>query len=214
MNGTLSLREQTEALYAEQQRNLPPELMARLDGAVAELAKSGIESRCLKKGDKIPYFELPDSSGKLYDVQKLLARGPLILYRGGWCIFCSLELRALQAVLPQIHAKGAELLAITPQRAQRTQQTVDEHALGYPILTDFGNRVAESFGLAYELSPLIRPIMEQGGIHLHAENEVPGHRLPVTATYIVDTSGTIVAAFTDPNHFKRMEPADIVAALP
>jgi peroxiredoxin len=211
-----SLREQTEALYAEHKRSMPPELRARVDGAIEELRNSGIESRCLAVGDKIPEFALPDMRGKLHDVSKLLARGPVVLsfYRGGWCAYCSLELRALQARLPDIRKKGAELLAITPQRAKGTQQTVDEHGLDYPILTDLGNKLGERFGLAYEVSDLIKPILESAGINIPIENEAPGYRLPVTATYVVDRTGTIVAAFTDPNHFRRMEPDDIIAAIP
>jgi len=213
---SVSLREQTEALFAEHRRSMPPELMARVEGAVQQLVDSGIESRCLKAGDKIPAFSLPDSRGKVYDVMKLLSRGPLVLsfYRGGWCMYCNLELRALQEYLPAIRRKGAELLAITPQRAQGTSHSAEEQGLEYPILTDFENRVGHQFGLTYEVSDLIRPILNQAGINIPVENETSGYQLPVTATYVVDRSGTIVSAFTDANHFRRMEPADILAAIP
>jgi peroxiredoxin len=213
---SVTLREQTEALFAEHRRSMPPELMARVEGAVQQLIDSGIESRCLRTGDKIPPFALPDARGKVYDTVQLLRRGPLVLsfYRGGWCLYCNLELRALQECLPQIRAKGAELLAITPQRAQQTSHSAEENGLEYPILTDFENRVGNQFGLTYEVSELIRPILDQAGIDIPVENATPGYQLPVTATYVVDRSGTIVAAFTDPSHFRRMEPADIVAAIP
>ena len=55
--------------------------------------------------------------GNPVSLADLLRRGPVVVtfYRGGWCPYCNIQLRAYQAVLPQIAALGARLVAISPQ---------------------------------------------------------------------------------------------------
>jgi len=37
--------------------------------------------------------------------------------------------------------------------------------------------------------------------------------LPIPATYVVDTDGTVVLSHVDPDYTNRLEPDDVVAAL-
>ncbi len=59
-------------------------------------------------------FSLPYVRGGMVSAS-LLAKGPTVVtfYRGGWCPFCDLQLRAYQSVLPEIRRLGAELVAIS-----------------------------------------------------------------------------------------------------
>ena len=214
---TYSLKQQTEALYAEYQQTLPKEVMAVIDGATGRLVASGIGDRCLQKGDRIPMFELPDALGIPVNIARLLERGPVVLsfYRGGWCTFCNLELKALRDSLDEIRARGAELVAVTPQKPEGTAQTIAEHGLTFPVLTDHDNHVARSFGLAFAVDEALRPIYENLlKLNIPVENGVLSYELPVTATYVVARDGGIIAAFTDPNFANRMDPCDVVAAIP
>ena len=51
----------------------------------------------------------------------LLTNGPVVVtfYRGEWCPYCNLQLRALQEALPEITSTGATLVAISPQAGPR-----------------------------------------------------------------------------------------------
>jgi peroxiredoxin len=46
-----------------------------------------------------------------------LKKGPLVVsfYRGVWCLYCNMELQALEAAKPAFDKYGASLLAISPQ---------------------------------------------------------------------------------------------------
>jgi peroxiredoxin len=50
---------------------------------------------------------------------------PVVLsfYRGGWCPYCNLELRALQKALPEITRLGARLVAVSPQTPDESLST-------------------------------------------------------------------------------------------
>ena len=51
------------------------------------------------------------------------------------------------------------------------------------------------------------------GIDVPAANGDDSYELPLPATYVIDTTGRICAAFIDRDYTKRMEPADMIAAL-
>jgi hypothetical protein len=52
----------------------------------------------LLNGEKIPMAMLTDAAGKSFDLNKAVAEKPtiLIIYRGGWCPYCSRQLSGLQ----------------------------------------------------------------------------------------------------------------------
>ncbi|NEQ15545.1 MAG: AhpC/TSA family protein, partial [Moorea sp. SIO3E2] len=95
----------------------PEEAKLIMAKAGEDLANSGIVDNSLNVGDKSPNFTLPNAVGKLVELQDLLATGAVVIsfYRGQWCPYCNLELRALQQFLPEIQKLGATLVAISPQ---------------------------------------------------------------------------------------------------
>jgi peroxiredoxin len=83
----------------------------------------------------------------------MLAKGPVVVtfYRGGWCPFCNLELKAYQAVLPRIAAAGASLVAISPEKPDDIVST-EKNALSFPVLSDAGH--ATGISAAIDLRPI------------------------------------------------------------
>ncbi len=112
----MSLREELAAFAATMPARRPPEQLAIMEQTTRELIASGIGERALKEGDHAPDFALPDATGRIHALREVLERGPVILtfYRGGWCPYCNLELRAYQRLLPEISGLGANLLAVSP----------------------------------------------------------------------------------------------------
>lgn len=77
--------------------------------ATQELIDSGVATG-LKEGEKAPNFTLQNALGVDVTLYDELKKGPVVLnfYRGGWCPYCNLELRAYQKVLDQLHDTGAQ----------------------------------------------------------------------------------------------------------
>lgn len=213
---TTTLKEQTNALLAEYQQKLPEDVMGVIFAATEKLVNSGIGNSCLQSGDKIPNFSLPDAYGRSVSIRSYLEKGPVVIsfYRGAWCTFCNLELKALQERLDDIRQAGAELIAITPQKPDSTRETLQELEINYPILTDKGNQVAHEFGLVFQVDESLKPIYEDFlALDLPGENGDDSYQLPVTATYVIDQEGVIAACFTDPNFTNRMEPEKIIESV-
>lgn len=166
-------------------------------------------------GAKVPDFTLLDATGTKVPLSSLLAKGPVVLafYRGGRCPYCSTELRALQAKLPEITSRGATLVAISPQTPDGSLSTAEKLELAFPVLSDEGNHVAESFGLVFSLPEALREVYQGFGIDLPAANGDDTFRLPIPATYVVRADGIVAWRFADPDYTKRAEPDDVIAAL-
>lgn len=196
-------------------QNQDPAVLATMHQATEELANSGIIDRTLKTGDTAPVFELPTADGERVELRSLLQQGPVVLsfYRGGWCPYCNLELRALQQVLPQIQASGANLVAVSPETPDNSLTTTEKNELSFPVLSDVGNKVAQEFGLVFTLPETLRPLYAEWGIDLPAYNGDDRFELPVPATYVIAPDGRIVLAFANADYTQRLDPEAILAAL-
>lgn len=211
----MSLNEQLETLSADMARKLPEGVGELMRKKARELADSDILPRSHKAGEAAPDFILPNVRGTETGLTTQLARGPVVLsfYRGGWCPYCNLELRALQASLPEFRARGASLLAVSPQTPDNSLSTAQKNELAFEVLSDRGNLVARRYGLVFQVPEELRPIYAQFGIDLPASNGEASFELPVPATFVIDRKGIIQFAFVDTDYRRRAEPASLLAAL-
>jgi len=163
----------------------------------------------------MPDFELPNQHGERRRLYQYLAESPVVLniYRGGWCPYCNMEMKALHDALPRIEAHGARLVGMAPELPERALATRERHQIDIEILSDSGNRVAEQLGLVFDLPEELRPIYQKIGIDIPAYNGDDSFRLPVPATFIIGQDAEILYAFVNADYTQRLEPAEIVAQL-
>jgi peroxiredoxin len=193
---------------------IPGDVLQALQQAGQEIAALGIENRALRSGDRCPGFRLENAQGREITSEQLL-KTPLVIsfYRGAWCPYCNLEIRALSEALPDIRAQGAELVAITPQRPEKSLHQVSDTHIEFEVLSDIGNRLAKEFGLVFTLPESLRPIYQAWGVDLPEYNGDQSFQLPVPATYLVDRDGLIRHHYVNSDYTQRMEPAIIVEQL-
>ncbi len=211
MNLAEQLKKQNEAGRAR----LNEATLSVMDEATARLRASGIVESSLQVGEVATGFVLPLASGAMVSLAGLLAHGPVVLafYRGGWCPYCSTELRALQAHLGEITSAGATLVAISPQVPDNSLSTAERLALGFPVVSDVGNVVSESFGLVFSLPESLRAVYESFGIDVPGANGDETFRLPIPATYVIAPDGTVAWRFVDADYTKRAEPDAVIGAV-
>lgn len=211
----MTLREQLDAFRAEWTAKAPEGRAALYQAKIDELRASGVLERALKPGVVAPAFELPDAGGTLVESAKLLATGPVIVtfYRGGWCPYCNLQLRAYQSVLTEIAKHGAQLVAISPQLPDGSLSTAKVNALSFYVLSDVGNVTARNFGLVYALPEELRQALSSVGKALTGINGDDTWQLPVPATFIIRRDGRVTFAHVDVDYRLRLEPQDLIASL-
>lgn len=211
----MTLQQELDARRAEFNAKAPPDRIAAYQRGVEELAADGIAARAVQAGEKAPDFALTNARGENVSLSALLAQGPVVLtfYRGGWCPYCNLQLRAYQRVLPEIEALGAKLVAVSPEAPDRSLSTAEKNELRFEVLSDVAGDAGRAYRLIFELSDELRGLYKAGGMDLAAINADGQWHLPLPATYVIAPGGTVKLAFVDVEYRRRLEPADILGAL-
>jgi peroxiredoxin len=179
---------------------------------VAELGRNGIVDQVIAPGEVFPDFMLPSAEGQLVVLSDVLARGPVIIsfFRGEWCPFCRLMLAALTEALPDIEEAGATLLALTPETGGLPLTMKTYHGARFEVLSDVDCGVGLAAGVIFRIPNLYRASLGNGFPERHGNS---GMYLPLPATFILATDGTIAWRFVDVDFSRRAEPADIINAV-
>jgi peroxiredoxin len=216
MESAMSLQDKLDAFKADFEGNkAPPQVVAVMHRATADLIASGQAERALKAGMKAPDFALPDAHGGTVRSAELLKKGPLVLtfYRGVWCPYCNMDLQAIEATANEIRALGASLVAISPQTAPSRRKSERENELSFPILSDHGNALANQFGLRYRLPDELIAVYKGFGNDLAIGNGEDSWTLPMPARYVVGTDGTIDYAEVNADYTRRPDPSELLPVL-
>ncbi len=211
----MSLQEQLATLKAQNIAALPKQAVDIILNDIKTLSQSGIIEGAPKVGETLKDFRLSNHLGDTRDLAQLRQKGAVVVtfYRGGWCPYCNLELRAYQEVLQDIKAAGAILVAITPELPDESLSTSEKNELAFEVLTDTNSDYARELGLVFTLPEELRPVYESFGIEIEKHNGKGQFDLPLAATFIVDADGYIVFAVIDADYTLRAEPTDIVKKL-
>ena len=212
---TRTLREQLGERKALIAKYVPPETQAVHARAIRELEELGIRERALARGGRAPNFALPDQEGRRVSAAKLLETTRLVIcfFRGRWCPFCVGQLEALNAVLPQIQAAGADLVAISPQTVRQSFFMAEQHKLNFRLLSDGRNQVARQFGLVYRVPEYQQSVYQRAFVNLPIANGDDSWELPIPAIYMIGQDGSVRYASVNPDYMARPEPAELLDHL-
>ncbi|MEO9569897.1 MAG: peroxiredoxin-like family protein [Polaribacter sp.] len=210
-----NLREQTDAKIAAGRKG-NPDFMKGVD-EIIEKAKAFKEGEnALKVGQKAPSFALPNPEGKLLSLDTLLEKGSIVItfYRGDWCPYCNLQLRALQARLPEIEALGATLVAISPQVPDGSLTESEINKMDFIVLSDQDAKVATQFGVAWKTPEfLVEHMRVDRDLNLEEINNGNGTILPIPATFILGQDGLVKWNYVNIDYRTRSEPEEIIEVL-
>jgi peroxiredoxin len=180
-----------------------------------DVATSAEETHPLGIGAKIPrHLKLVDINGKHFNLNSSVAAKPtiLIFYRGSWCPFCNLQMGQLEEIVPNLEAQGYQILAISPDLPENLRSSIDKHHLTYTLLSDSHMQASQAFGLAFHVDDATYARMSSFGVNLEAATGTKQRELPIPAAYVIDRSGTIRFAYSNPNFKVRVDPQALLAA--
>jgi peroxiredoxin len=210
------LAEELAKLKTVSQARAAPERVLMVERAIARLKdESGIENRALKEGQLAPDVALPDVSGRRIRLRDLWRNGPLVIvfYRGAWCPYCSLQLRAWEGQLNALRHHGASLVAISPQPPDHSMTATQQNGLAFTVLSDSTLEAAEAFKIDFTLPAELIDLYGRLGHDLPVLNGNGRWTLPMTATYLIDTRGQIVYSHIDADYRERAEPTEVLSRL-
>lgn len=209
----MSLQSEFDAFKAQWTDRVGPSVAQMMLDDIAALEP--LAAKALKAGDPFPAIVLSDHLDRQVDIGALAQTQPLVItfYRGGWCPYCNLELRAYQKILPDIERRGARLIAVSPEAPDNTLSTSEKNALSFSVLSDVGGKLADALGIRFQLTEAVKAYFIKAGHDLPARNGEDGWSLPIPATYVIERGGRISLAHVDPDYRKRIEPQIALRAL-
>jgi peroxiredoxin len=194
-----------------------PDAALRAFGAEqAELDARGIPAGIAEPGDTLGDFELLDAHGAPIALSTAVGgrAAVVVLYRGVWCPYCNLALRAYQDdLVPALADKGVSLVAISPQKADGSLSAKEKNELSFTVLSDPGNKIANRLGVITGPTDDARAAQRAIGLDLPEANADGSLGLPMPTVVIVDATAVIRWIDVHPNYTTRTEVSDILAAL-
>jgi peroxiredoxin len=200
----MSLRETLDALrtaMTEEATAAYAEILERFDSQM-------LGRRALKIGDRMPEFVLPNAEGKLVSSAQLLSKHSLIInfYRGSWCPYCSVTLKALDSwVKTQSERIPLALVAISPETGGRASEFKAINELECEVLVDVDNAIAVQFGVVIRLPKRYQTLLLGRGIDPKTLHGGEGWLIPLASTFVVSTGGQIVHSELHVDHTRRTE---------
>lgn len=185
------------------------------DDLVERLKSGHAGSKAPLVGDTMLPFLLPDTSGRLVDLEDLLEKGPAVISfnRGHWCEYCAIELDSLHKALGEIALCGASVVSIMPDTEAYTVKAGQRIDNSFQILSDIDHSYALALGLTVWLGERVRKLYLSHGLRLEQYQGTSSWFVPIPATFVVGRDGQILARYVDPDFRKRMDIEDILAAL-
>ncbi|MGB0368665.1 MAG: peroxiredoxin-like family protein [Flavobacteriales bacterium] len=166
-------------------------------------------------GDKAPNFLALDQFEKRVSLKDHLENGPVIVvfYRGQWCPHCNRHMSQIQDSLQMILDAGASVIAITPEKGEKIEKTVQKSGASFSIVYDENHRIMDKYHVTFKLSGWKRFIYGIAGININKASGNKDSALPVPATYIIAKDGTIYTSHFNENYTERMQVIDMLDTL-
>jgi peroxiredoxin len=213
---SVSLQSQLDAFQLAFRARVDRSLSAMIDESVDSLRAQRGDACSTGIGAQFPaQTDLRDSEDRPFRLDAVLGESPavILMYRGGWCPYCNLTLRAYQDAADKLAERGVRLLAIAPERPVFLKQTAERNDLSFPLLSDRRGALAKALGIEMTVPEGMRPFFDQIGHSLPRRNDDPSWKLPLPAVYVVAKGGRIADVFVDPDYRKRPDPALVLERL-
>lgn len=192
----------------------PTDVKAIMDKASADLKKNGLKN-AIVRGKKAPEFSLESYKSGTFSLKQALKKGPVVVtfYRGGWCPYCNIQLRAYEERIVDFTKAGATLVAISPEKPSNAKETADAQKVSFDLLFDQDNKVARRFGLVFKIGEDLKKVYEGFGLDLEKSQGNDKWELPLAATYVIGQDGTVLYSFVEADYTRRAEPQEIIDLL-
>ena len=169
----------------------------------------------LNVNEAAPSFIAKDQHGKKINLADEIKKGPVVLvfYRGQWCPYCNKQLKKLEDSLSFITARGAGLIAVSPEKQENIAKTIVKTNASYPVLFDDGATIMKIYDVAYAVDTATVSKYKKYGIDFNEVNGANGPVLPVPAVFVISKEGKIVFRHFDLDYRNRASVKDILSHL-
>ena len=142
---------------------------------------SDVQGVKLEVGKPAADFTLSDYRGNSVTLSGYQGKSNVMLlfYRGYWCPFCIGHLEDIQNLFPELKDYNIQLLALSPDDAEDSQDLAERFEQPYVFLSDTGLKVTDAYGIRRD------------------------EKLPHPAIVLIDKQGNVVWYYVGENYKQR-----------
>jgi peroxiredoxin len=166
-------------------------------------------------GQKVPDAHARDLNGDDVSLSSLYGKGPILLafYRGGWCPYCSSENHALATAYPEYQKRNVTPVTVSVDTPDAEAKTKATYAIPFPVLSDSDATMIAAFHVVNRVDDATLAKMKGFGVDLESYSGKPHHEIAIPSLFLIDRSGVVRWAHSDPDYKVRPSTAQILAAI-
>lgn len=174
-----------------------------------KVAETVNEVRGPEVGSAVPDVSLIDISGATTSLTNLLGnkKAVIVLYRGGWCPYCTAQMAGLAKAKDEVLALGYQIIGVTGEDVTKTSKFSEDKELPYKIFSDNGSMLAKKLGVAYKVDQETLTKYKGYGI------DIPEGILPVPTLLVVNEKGNMSYVYANPDHTVRISSEELLKVL-
>ena len=163
----------------------------------------------------MPDIHARDLDSKDISLSSLYSKGPILLafYRGGWCPYCSSENHALATAFPEYQKRGVTPVTVSVDKPNAEAKTKATYAIPFPVLSDSDATMIEAFHVVNKVGDQTLAKMKGFGVDLESHSGKTHHEIAIPSLFLIDRTGVVRWAHSDPNIKVRPSTAQILAAI-
>jgi peroxiredoxin len=216
MTEQLTIAEQATEFEQGPMSQIPPVAQEAFQAEKAAIARRQVPAGAAAPGSTLPDTPMLDANGASTTLTEVRRGQPavLVFYRGAWCPYCNMALRTYQAeLLPELTARGIELIAINPQKPDGSLSAQEINELSFAVVSDPGNALASELGIVMSQTDNARTLQSTLGLDVAETNADGTDNLPLPTTLVIDAAGVIRWIDVRADYTTRSEVPEILAAV-
>lgn len=211
----MTLEEQLAQISEAGFSRMPKHIAKVLLDGIEEIASSDLKKNALNVADRVKDAELLEISGAKIKLSELFEKDFLVLnfYRGGWCPYCNMELRAYERLRSDFEKLGATIVGISSEKPDIAAVTSNKNALSFPVLSDENADFMNSMAIVFTLNENLKREYANFGIDLTRIHGNLNYQLPVPGVYVINRNFEIILKHLEENYMTRLEPGSVLSFL-
>jgi peroxiredoxin len=108
---------------------------------------------------------------------------------------------------------GGNIVALTPQKVERTVEQLKKNPIEYGVLSDFENAYANELGIRFEMPDNLIELYQKFGLdfpNFHGEST---WTLPMPSRMVIAASVLVLDVEVNADYTRRPEPSETLQAL-
>lgn len=166
--------------------------------AIAQLPKSAKDVKPIAIGKKIPNTKILTSTKGDVSTKHLFNKQQtiLVIYRGGWCPFCSRQLQGIGEIKGDLLDMGYQIVAVSPD--SRSSNDSERYSKNFIVGSDSSTQLIKKLGLAYQAPKKYSKVLRKASKGSNVDV------IPAPAIFILNTEGKILFRHVSKDFKKRV----------